>query len=649
MQITYSKNITRTLITIAATAVLMLIIAAMVSSQQRTASANNQSCSAVDAPISSWLTQRINQNRAVYNQVASETGVPWAVLAAIHYREFNSNRSENPHNGQGIYQLYSLYNHPNAGIRNNYRQLAARSTPVTPQNFLEQTRIAANFIQEKARVSGTPIVSGRNLTANETNMNLIKSTLFSYNGRATAYANQAASYGFNPSTHPFEGSPYVMSLFDCTRASMGLITYDGGSTPNGVDTRMGAFTLYARLRGDAFWKNLQATSMQAASRVQIHTIKPTSDTSGDMAKVGFTLSRRPSHPVTLTYAASSPSNARVMSSTVTIQPANWNNASRNTIDVLGLNNRNLTGNFEYSLVPTRGPQSTDAGFRSVAQSQLPQTKLLQQDAKGSRAVYRLYSPTLQKHAFTASGIERQELIREGWRDEGSRFNYCTAGNQSIVKLHNQTTDEYRLALLNSPIYTEALANGFSYDKLDFGTSNLAGTPVYWRHDPVNNRSLYTTNPREAAAAPWVDKGVVFNACAANSQAAYRMYRFSNNAHFITTSATERNNLVKSGTYRYEGVSFYACSGGDVPVYRLYRPSNDTHFLTTSVSERNSIVRNLGFRYEGVAMSLCSNTERPVYRLFRPSNNAHFLTSSASERRSLSQAGFRDEGVKMNVE
>lgn len=651
MQIVYKRNVAKKVALSGAALVLLGVIFAISANYIQPAASANQTCTSIYAPLPSWLSQRINENKATYQKVASETGVPWQIIAAVHYREYNNNASANPSNGQGIYQLYSVYYSNDVALRDRYRAIAHPSTTVTASNFLEQTRIAANFIQTKASASytSTSKVTARKLTANETNYELLKSTLFSYNGRATAYATQAAGYGFDPASHPYEGSPYVMSKFDCYRESMGLITYDGGNTLTAKDTRMGAFTLYSRLRGDTFWKNLQLTSMKAASRVDAQVIKPSTDKSGDIAKVGFKLSRKPSHAVTLTYVASSPSNAKVLNSKVTIQPSSWNKPEKNVIQVVGLSNKNLNGTFEYSLVPTQGLDSKDSGFNSVVQSQLPQPKLIQQSVDNSNAVYRLYSTDLRKHAFTASGLERQALIAEGWRDEGSRFSYCTAGNQAVVKLHNRTTGEYRLATDGSKTYFDSLNVGFSYDKLDFATSSISGTPVYWRFDPTENRSLYTTNISEATTSPWVDRGVAFYACGPSSQAAYRMYQYSNNAHFITSSPSERNKLVSSGKFRYEGVSFYACKNGDIPLYRLYRPATGTHFLTTSTSERNSIVKNLGFRYEGVSMTLCSSTERPVYRLYRPANKAHFWTTSASERRSLSAADFRDENAKFRTE
>jgi hypothetical protein len=95
----------------------------------------------------------------------------------------------------------------------------------------------------------------RKLVPNEPNEVIVKDTLFSYNGRSTAYANQGAQWGYNPTVQPYEGSPYVMNRFDCDRARTPMITQDFGPI-DGVDTRYGTFTLYARLRGDQYWQSL---------------------------------------------------------------------------------------------------------------------------------------------------------------------------------------------------------------------------------------------------------------------------------------------------------------------------------------------------------------------------------------------------------
>lgn len=69
-------------------------------------------------------------------------------------------------------------------------------------------------------------------------------------------------------------------------------------------------------------------------------------------------------------------------------------------------------------------------------------------------------------------------------------------------------------------------------------------------------------------------------------------------HFYTTSAGERDSLVKAG-WKYEGVSF--ASAGTVPVYRVYNPNstNGEHHYTANAAEYDMLGK-LGWRKEGIA-------------------------------------------------
>lgn len=219
--------------------VLLVLLIALLVPAFSPYTAGAADCSAVYASLPSWINTAIDRNLSDYKKVSNETGVPWEMLAGIHYRETNFSRS-NPSNGYGIFQFTPPPKTYTPG-------------PVSDSEFLEQLRYMANKVQtDYVFRSGK---ATRKLTANEKDVSLIKDTLFSYNGRATVYANQASAYGFSSSATPYEGSPYVMNKFDCARAGMGIITQDYGSI-DGTDTRYGAFTMYARLKGDSFWKSL---------------------------------------------------------------------------------------------------------------------------------------------------------------------------------------------------------------------------------------------------------------------------------------------------------------------------------------------------------------------------------------------------------
>ena len=233
------KNNSRSLLFILPVALIVSLFAASFAPSSPVSAATT--CGDVSAPLPAWITSAVNANRPFYESAMYTTGVPWQMLAAIHYRETNFSHT-NPNNGQGIFQFVNGEGGPYP------------PGPVSDPEFQRQLNFMASKIQNDYVYRGSLNYQHRALTANEPDAFRIQDTLFSYNGRSSQYAQQAALYRFNPSTQPYEGSPYVMNMFDCPRASMGIITQDNGGI-SGQDTRYGAFTLYARLKGDAYWQS----------------------------------------------------------------------------------------------------------------------------------------------------------------------------------------------------------------------------------------------------------------------------------------------------------------------------------------------------------------------------------------------------------
>ena len=184
--------------------------------------------------------------KVLYQRVGTEKNVPWQMLAAIHYRE-TTYGTRNPSNGQGIFQFYSL-------VQQGERFPPG---PVTDQEFERQLGLLANLL--KSQYSGTPIVDlrSKSLSATDNDPRKVKDVFFSYNGRASVYADQAKRLGFNPATDPFEGSPYVMNLADeqhtpkTNPTGWGGYYADGkfGYYPQYNSSQVGAFVLYAGLGG----------------------------------------------------------------------------------------------------------------------------------------------------------------------------------------------------------------------------------------------------------------------------------------------------------------------------------------------------------------------------------------------------------------
>lgn len=193
---------------------------------------------------------KINQLTPIYKAAATEADIPWQLLAAIHLRESSLGQA-NLKNGQGIYQLYSLYV-ANTPEGNTYRSLAAFTNGgnVSDDNFKQQTIYAAKYIKAKESSNST---NNRNLTATS-GPEVIKDTLFSFNGRAKVYKNQAKDLGFDPETQGYEGSPYVMNRVDAIRDPVanpnkqwGQIKTDGGSIVYPANTDFGAFVVYSAI------------------------------------------------------------------------------------------------------------------------------------------------------------------------------------------------------------------------------------------------------------------------------------------------------------------------------------------------------------------------------------------------------------------
>jgi hypothetical protein len=199
----------------------------------------NNSCVCSDTSLTpsssnlpSEVLSAINSLKNVYIQASQATGVPWQVLAAIHYREASNNPNKDLQAGNPIGGPYTQSS-------TDYQKYGY------PKTLEESAEIAAKHL---IAVVGSGVVN-KPVNVPNPDPEGLKDALYSYNGRAQVYAQQAAALGFNSVTQPYEGSPYVMNNYDSIHMNMKIITTDFGSL-DGVDTRFGAFTIYSRLGGN---------------------------------------------------------------------------------------------------------------------------------------------------------------------------------------------------------------------------------------------------------------------------------------------------------------------------------------------------------------------------------------------------------------
>lgn len=178
--------------------------------------------------------QAMAQNEQTYQQAAQQVGIPWQVLAGIHYRETDLSLNA-PANGDGQYQI----------VKNSYPS----SGTISQAEFLQESIDAANFIKSDG--------GGLN---NQPDTATIKNAFYLYNGTGgSIYPQQAADLGYDSSTQAYEGSPYVMNRADAPRDStLPAVATSGkweqyGTGPGGsigpAASAYGAYVVYASLAG----------------------------------------------------------------------------------------------------------------------------------------------------------------------------------------------------------------------------------------------------------------------------------------------------------------------------------------------------------------------------------------------------------------
>jgi len=517
-----------------------VLLASSVYTIRQNPSADAVNCGNVGAPLSSYITTSVNENKNFYIAASNATGVPWEMLAAIHYRETSFSHT-NPGNGQGIFQFVN-------GAGGPYPP-----GPVSDAEFQRQLNFMASKIQSDYVYRGSLNYNKRPLTKNETEIYRIKDTLFSYNGRSSQYAQQATQYGFSATTEPYEGSPYVMNLFDCQRSGMGIITKDYGSI-DGIDTRYGAFTLYARLKGDAYWASLVASNLpgcnEATNTVLSCVWRLTNLATGDQALTTSLAERN----LLVSKGWQFQMNAFFGINNVAPQPGNVpvyrleNNAGASflTIDA---NERNFLIAIGYK----------DKGIDFYADPI---------GANSGYPVYRLYSSSKDRHIWTPNVAEVNSLLNQGYVSEGIAF-------MSVSKYRRETAPP-------------------------------AGQQLVYRFgDMPGNSHFWTTSLAERDEMIRVGyhyEGVAWNASTSTTTVPiYRLYSAPMKKHLYTKDLNEKNVLSATSTWAYEGIAYYTSSTPTAkPIYRLYSPITTNHLLTKDLNERNVLIQVGTFRDEGIA-------------------------------------------------
>lgn len=174
----------------------------------------------------------LEANIPAYQKAADKVGIPWQLIAAVHYKEHGFQR-DGPDNGQGPFQIST------GGYKVG---------EYSDDEFQDSANKAASIIKSKS--------DDRDLS----NIDNVKYTLFAYNGTAGVYKEQAIKLGFSDiQAENGEGSPYVMNKYDAKRdptveptksnGTWGQVKVDHGSIEYPANSGYGTFVIYELLSG----------------------------------------------------------------------------------------------------------------------------------------------------------------------------------------------------------------------------------------------------------------------------------------------------------------------------------------------------------------------------------------------------------------
>lgn len=206
-----------------------------------------------DQVLNQSQLQQVENNKSIYEQAAEPYGIPWQIIATIHYMENGLARINSSNSGGGAFGIT-----PN-GSTGQYTDQNS-----SDEYFLAQAQHSASIIQN--------IIDHGNLDI--TTEDGIKTLFFHYNsGMFVSQDNDPKGdwnrgyqmYGDVAAASRGEGSPYVMNMADDARNpySAEMSQYWLGEGQKNWSGRPGAFFVYQALGGTGICQGLVSGGMDA--------------------------------------------------------------------------------------------------------------------------------------------------------------------------------------------------------------------------------------------------------------------------------------------------------------------------------------------------------------------------------------------------
>ncbi|MFY3383778.1 trypsin-like peptidase domain-containing protein [Paracidovorax sp. MALMAid1276] len=278
------------------------------------------------------------------------------------------------------------------------------------------------------------------------------------------------------------------------------------------------------------------------------------------------------------------------------------------------------------------------------------TLLRLNDAPPSGATFAGWDASTQTAGTSVVGLHhpRGDLLKASFGSLNGQAS-CMSTGGSGFQCSGSTGNYYRVTWSQGT--TEGGSSGSALFK---GGTHVVGT-LYGGSATCTN----TTSPDfygrfdlayNAALKNWLAPA----AAVTGRTAIYRFFNSKTGAHFFTSSASERDFVIRTyPEFSYENIAFYAYAqptAGQSTVFRFFNQNNGAHFYTINQAESDYVRATYPvYKYEGpiwYAQTASGNSATAIYRFYKPNTGTHFFTINAAERDYViaTYKDFQYEGV-----
>ena len=126
---------------------------------------------------------------------------------------------------------------------------------------------------------------------------------------------------------------------------------------------------------------------------------------------------------------------------------------------------------------------------------------------------RLYNPNSGEHFYTASTVEKDNLIKAGWKYEGLAWKAPEKSKTPVYRLYNANAGDHHYTVSNNE-KENLIKAGWKYEGIGWYSDDSKTVPLYRLYNPnaVAGSHHYTMSKKESTdliKAGWKDEGIAW--------------------------------------------------------------------------------------------------------------------------------------------